>query len=235
HFTFAKTGLRVGELVHLLIEDIDLDAGWLTVRNKPDLGWRVKTGQGRSVPLLPEVVAVLRSVIGGRPAGPVFLREKVRATGPALAGTAADLARVLADRCRQATTAGTREARRKIARGVWRDAGAINPDEIRTSFLRTMAAVGRPDATCPKSWRHTFATLLQDANVDPLIRQLVLGHSPTGAGGLGMTANYTHTRPDTVRRQVLGALRTWPRALAFVPTLTEEKSHESRQPDRSDQ
>jgi integrase len=28
HFTLAKTGLRVGELVHLLVEDVDLEGGW---------------------------------------------------------------------------------------------------------------------------------------------------------------------------------------------------------------
>src|SRR5262249_22108728 len=44
HFTLAKTGLRVGELTHLLIEEVDLHEGWLHVRNKTDLGWRVKTG-----------------------------------------------------------------------------------------------------------------------------------------------------------------------------------------------
>jgi hypothetical protein len=44
-------------------------------------------------------------------------------------------------------------------------------------------------ATCPKSWRYSFATLLQVANVDPLIRQQVMGHKPTNPGGLGMTAN----------------------------------------------
>src|SRR5260370_32362481 len=43
HFTLAKTGLRVGELFHLLIEYFDLERGWLHVRNKTDLGWRVKT------------------------------------------------------------------------------------------------------------------------------------------------------------------------------------------------
>src|SRR5262249_27512804 len=41
HFTLAKTGLRIGELVHLLIEEVDLDGGWLHVRNKTQLGWRV--------------------------------------------------------------------------------------------------------------------------------------------------------------------------------------------------
>jgi integrase len=66
HFTLAKTGLRIGELTHLLIEDLDLGGGWLHIRNKTDLGWRIKTGQERAVPLLPEVTAVLRLVIGSR-------------------------------------------------------------------------------------------------------------------------------------------------------------------------
>jgi integrase len=67
-----------------------------------------------------------------------------------------------------------------------------------------------PQSTCPKSWRHFFATLLQDANVDPPIRQQVLGHRPTSSTGLGMTTASTHTRPETLRLQVEGALRRWP-------------------------
>ena len=63
---------------------VDLDGGWLHVRNKIDLGWRVKTGQERSVPLPPEVVAVRKAVIGGRRAGPVFLREKLAGRSPVL-------------------------------------------------------------------------------------------------------------------------------------------------------
>lgn len=51
HFTLAMTGLRPGELNHLLIEELDLDAGWLHVRNKPELGWWIKTRRERSVPL----------------------------------------------------------------------------------------------------------------------------------------------------------------------------------------
>ncbi len=78
HFTLAKTGLRVGELTHMLIDEVALTGGWLHVRNKPPLGWRVKTGTERAVPLLPEVVAVLRAVIGTRAAGPVFLRPRFR-------------------------------------------------------------------------------------------------------------------------------------------------------------
>jgi integrase len=104
----------------------------------------------------------------------------------------------------------------RIANGVWRDAGALKPDAIRNSFIRTMVAIGHPDASCPKSWRHTFATLLQDANVDPLIRQQTLGHKPTNDSGLGMTANYTHTRRATQREQIERALRRWPESLRLA-------------------
>ena len=82
--------------------------------------------------------------------------------------------RVCADRQRAAGPAASRAELLRIARTVWRDAGAVKADAIRTSFVRVMRAIGHPEATCPKSWRHSFATLLQDANVDPLIRQLTL-------------------------------------------------------------
>lgn len=36
--------------------------------------------------------------------------------------------------------------------------------------MRVMSAIGRPEITAPKTLRHTFATTLQDANVDPLVR-----------------------------------------------------------------
>jgi hypothetical protein len=87
---------------------------------------------------------------------------------------------------------------------------------VRKSFMRVMASIGRPEATCPKSWRHSFATLLQDANVDPLIRQQTLGHKPTNGSGLGMTGHYTHTRPETQRQQIEQALRRWPASLAYA-------------------
>ena len=62
-----------------------------------------------------------------------------------------------------------------------------------------------------------FATLLQDANVDPLIRQITLGHQPQGSeGALGMTTVYTHTRPETQAREIERAWRTWPSVLSLI-------------------
>nr|WP_303652780.1 tyrosine-type recombinase/integrase [Paludisphaera mucosa] len=220
HFTLAKTGMRPGELAHLLVEDVDLDAGWLHVRNRPALGWRIKTGKDRSLPLIEELVEVLRRVIGARPAGPIFLRRRYDpGSSPAGASDQSALVRLLEKRAAaEADLAGralTRAERARVARGVWRDAGAIDPDQARTAFLQTTRAMGLAGATCPKSWRHTFATLLQDANVDPLIRQVTLGHQPgsPGSGALGMTGVYTHSRPETQRREILRALRLWPLSL----------------------
>jgi integrase len=222
HFTLAKTGLRPGELVHLLIEDLDLDGGWLRVRNKPELGWHIKTRRERFVPLIEELVAVLRRVIGQRIAGPVFLRQLFDPAGSRLAGAdSKSLARVIAQHIENAEkeTGPTvsRDGRAKIAEAIWHEAGTLRLDRIRLSFIRIAQAIGLAGATCPKSWRHSFATLLQDANVDPLIRQITLGHAPSGGeGALGMTSVYTHTRPETQRREILRALRTWPESLRLA-------------------
>lgn len=226
HFTLAKTGLRVGELTHLLIEEVDFEGGWLHVRNKTELGWRVKTGNERVVPLLPEVVAVLKSMIGRRKCGPVFVREKLVGRAPVLVGDRRELAHVCEERQQVARRDGQplpRAEAQKIANGVWWGAGMIKADVVRTSFVRVMKAIGRPEATCPKSWRHSFATLLQDANVDPLIRQQTLGHKPTNSNGLGMTANYTHTRGETQREQIERALRRWPESLRLAEEFVKRK------------
>ncbi|HWL07292.1 MAG TPA: tyrosine-type recombinase/integrase [Planctomicrobium sp.] len=220
HFTLAKTGLRVGELVHLLIEELDLENGWLHIRNKPDLGWKTKTRNERSVPLVSEVVNVLKHVIGDRDCGPVFLRHSFQTSErqPLLCGTRTELAAVLQSRLAAASaTPLTRDAQLRISRTIWRDAGAVKADRIRTSFIRIANQLQWQNATCPKSWRHSFATLLQDVNVDPLIRQITLGHKPTGAGGeLGTTAVYTHTRAATQRKEIERAVRSWPESLAMA-------------------
>lgn len=223
HFVLAKTGVRVGELTHLLVEDVDLNSGWLHIRNKAALGWRIKTGSERAVPLLPEVVAVLRRVVGDRTAGPVFLRQRFRGGMlPPLVGDRRELERIGATRQRAAGPLLSRTELLRIARTVWHDAGAVKTDAIRTGFVRIMRAMGHPQATCPKSWRHTFATLLQAGGVDPLIRQLILGHKPTTDRGLGMTSVYTHPWPWVQRQQVERALRLWPQSLALADAIAPE-------------
>src|SRR5262249_50192132 len=75
--TLMLTGMRPGELAHLLLpDDVNLDARLLRVRNKPALGWQVKTRNERDIPLMPVLVEVLRLHMGDRRIGPVFRRRK---------------------------------------------------------------------------------------------------------------------------------------------------------------
>jgi integrase len=226
--TLAKTGIRRGELAHLLIEDLDLTGGWMDIRGKPELGWSVKTGRERRVPLVPELVSVLQHLVGDRAAGPVFLRERFDRHSPhALDGDRLSLSRLANERLKataieQGRTLSRRE-QATVLRSVWRDAGALDTDRVRTSFIKTARAAGVPQATCPKSWRHTFATLLQEANVDPLVRQETLGHRPPSAGtsALGMTGVYTHTSPSVQRREIERALQLRPRTLQRFETFSK--------------
>jgi hypothetical protein len=98
----------------------------------------------------------------------------------------------------------------RLARRVWWDIGALKEDRIRVEFMRLTKIIGVPQSTAPKVLRHMFATTLQDGRVDPLIRNQLMGHAPAGqrsAGhGLGMTAVYSHSRPETVRQQLEDAL-----------------------------
>lgn len=215
--TLMLTGLRPGELTHLLLpDDLDLDEGLLHVRNKPALVWQVKTRSERMIPLIGPLVEVLRRTIGSRQAGPVFLRERFqRDPAPVLSEMAsADLVRELQRRV-SAESRGeepplSRQRMLSIARTVWRDAGAIKTEHVRTHFMRITRAIEIPECTAPKTLRHQFATCLQDANVDPLIRCELMGHSVGNSsavrGGLGMTARYTHSRPETIRQQLFVAL-----------------------------
>jgi integrase len=193
------------------------------IRDKPDLGWRIKTRRDRSIPLTAELVTVLRHVIGTRVAGPVFIRERFVTDLAPLAGASHQrMAQALACRINQAERQSgqtlSREAKAKIGSSVWHDAGAVKADRIRLAFIRIAKIVGLDEATCPKSFRHSFATLLQDANVDPLIRQITLGHASSGTAGdaLGMTSIYTHTRPETQRQEILRALQLWPESLKLA-------------------
>jgi hypothetical protein len=76
--------------------------------------------------------------------------------------------------------------------------------------MRLTRRIGLPAQTAPEMLRHPFATSLQETNVDPLIRNVLRRHAPAGelaAGyGLGMTTVYTHTRAETMRRQLEVAL-----------------------------
>src|SRR5262249_48483991 len=69
----AGYGLRVGELTHLLVEDVDLANGSFVIRSNPWLHWTVKAGGERWLPLLPGTREVFEEAIGNRRSGFIFL------------------------------------------------------------------------------------------------------------------------------------------------------------------
>lgn len=231
--TLMLTGLRPGELCHLLAEDLQLagDEPALRVVNRPRLGWQVKTRNERVIPLLPVLRGVLLHATGGRAGGPAFTRPGHRALENR---TATELERSLSEMVdREQDRLGRaleRKERLSVARSLWWEMGALREDRLRTEFIRVGANASLPPVTMPKVLRHGFATSLQDGNVDPLIRNQLMGHVPAqqrgAGGGLGMTAVYTHSRAETVRRQLTLALA--PRAAAAAATAWLSKHHVTR-------
>ncbi len=213
--TLMLTGLRPGELTHLLLpDDVDLDGAWLLVRNKPDFGWQVKTRIERRLPLVPELTEVLRRIVGERQSGPLFLRR--RRAGKATCGPAElsldELRAAFRDRMQYQQgpgVASTRQQQCRVAKRLWIELGVIPETRLRGEFMKLTGAIGLPQVTAPKTLRHLFATRLQESNVDPLIRNQLMGHTPAGdakgRGPLGMTAVYSHAGPETIRQQLEAA------------------------------
>jgi site-specific recombinase XerD len=113
----------------------------------------------------------------------------------------------------------------RIAKSLWRDAGAIKETILRVEFMKLTSSIGLPHLTCPKLLRHMFATSLQEANVDPLIRQELMGHSTRSrnTGGLGMTTVYTHTQDQTRRKQLAAAMAKREAAIQAAKRWLETK------------
>jgi integrase len=198
--TLAGYGLRVGELTHLLVEDVDLVNAVFTVRSKPELFWSVKTGRERQLPLLPETRAVFERAIGGRQAGFVFLNEPFT-TGrsrPALSfgsdqGFRAHAEKITGDLLAQDADAGERAQKRAVV-SFCRSMGQVPEKRVRCEFMKVSAKIGRPDLTQVHILRHQFATRAQAAGVNPLVVQEMLGHTT-----LDMTRRYSHPGIDTMR------------------------------------
>ncbi len=214
--TLMLTGMRPGELCHLLLPgDIDFANGVLRLLNKPKLGWQVKTRNQRELPLLPELAALLRRTFAGRTVGSAFCRRRASAelTTKTEVQMERDLMLAIATREGDGGVTLSRAERLTVAKSIWNRTGAVDEDRIRIEFGRVANAIGLVGQTAPKVQRQ-FATLLQEGRVDPLVRNLLMGHSAggeRGAGsGLGMTAVYTHTRAETIREQLIGAFKSRP-------------------------
>ena len=211
--TLATYGMRVGELTHLLIENVDLNAGTIQICSKPELSWRVKTARRRQLPLTTDMRTLFERLIGDRKAGFIFLNEQYFAGGAKLAArfeTAQafhrQLERVAADHLESNPDASEREKRRAVER-YCRKQGQIPVKRVRSEFCKLTRQIGCPEFTRAHDLRHLFPSRAQEAGVNPLLVQELLGHAT-----LDMTKRYTHLGMNTKREAVekLGSGTTSP-------------------------
>jgi integrase len=212
----AYTGMRPGELRTLMIHDLDFEHGLIHVRSKPEFHFTTKTRNARLLPMTEEIRSALCQAISARTAGPVFQRrgfphrgvtvisgrslaELQRAFGQFMAGE-----RMLAEQGRP----WSREAEARAANRGWYRMGALRVEDNRREFIRIMRRAGLEGRTCVKDFRHTWATTLQVARVDPFARRDMLGHT-----GLLMTGHYTHTSPEVLNTEVQRAREVRPGAI----------------------
>ena len=193
-------GLRVAELTHLLIEDVDLKKGILQIRSKPLLAWYVKTSRQRELPVVDDVGAMLRRLIGRRKTGLVFVARSFttgeRVPSPSVK-TPNDLKKLFEGEQRAARKAGVvgdKEVARHLE-NVARKLGKISEKRVRQEFIRITKKIGRADVTRVHSLRHLFSTRAQRAGMNPLLVQQILGHST-----LEMTSKYTHLGVEAQRQ-----------------------------------
>jgi len=73
----------------------------------------------------------------------------------------------------------------------------FHPASVSNDFAKVCRAVGLHDVML-HTLRHTYATRLKDAGVDPFTMKDLLGHTE-----LRMTDHYTHATPETMRQAVV--------------------------------
>jgi integrase len=146
----ALTGMRRGEVLGLRWADLDLDAGWLAVRqtlvvvaNQPQLSQPKTTRGRRQLALDPETITALR---GHRRAQAA---ERL-AAGPAWSDTGLVFTR--------------------------QDGRPLHPEYVRRLFDRRINRVGLPRIRL-HDLRHTYATLALQAGVHPKVISERLGHT----------------------------------------------------------
>ena len=202
--TLATYGLRLGELTHLLIEDVDLTDNIFVIRSKPWLFWTVKTGRERRLPLLPATKEIFVKAIGNRKAGFVFLNEEFVGGKSRLAQTFVSpqsfMASVerLVEQLLAAEPESDERQQKRVVVAFCRSVGQIPEKRVRCEFMGLTETIGCPDFTRVHDLRHLFSSRAQAAGVNPILVQEMLGHTT-----LDMTKRYTHLGMDTKREALM--------------------------------
>jgi integrase len=201
----AVYGLRVGELTHLLISDVDLKEGRFEVRSKPQMFWSVKTQRERTLPIPQALRKVFERCMATRREGLLFVnrefaegRAKPCKTFVSRHAFLSYLSR-LAEGARKEDEENERSAE-KAVKMFLREMGQIPEKRVRQEFMKLTKRIGCPELTRAHSLRHLFSTRVQEQGVNPLLVQGILGHTT-----LDMTWEYTHFGLDA-KGQAIGQM-----------------------------
>ncbi len=197
-------GMRVGELSHLLVEDVDFEAKAIHIRSKPWLLWFVKSRRRRDLPITPAIETLLRQRIGERQAGFVFLEDRFVRGKRQPAKQLADPTSFrryferLAATLRDANPAVDDAVIQKAIIKACRPLGQVVPKRVREEFCRLTTEIGCPEFTRAHDLRHVFISRAQEQEMNPLLVSDLVGHAT-----LVMTRKYTHLRLEAKRQAML--------------------------------
>jgi site-specific recombinase XerD len=209
--TLAAYGMRIGELNHLLIEDMDFSSGVIYIRSKPEMLWSIKTRRRRDLPLTSEMATLFQRVIGRRKAGFVFLNDaylrgkrKDVKTFPSDPAFRAHL-QTIQDSVTRANPAATERDRLRAVRDFCRKMGQITERRLLEEFRKVTRAIACPHLTRVHDLRHLFATRAQERGINPFLVQAITGHE-----SLSMLGRYTHLGANAQRSAMQAILSTLP-------------------------
>jgi len=192
-FILNLYGLRAGELVHLLISDIDLPGDRFFIRSKPFMLWYTKTSRERVLPIIPQVRPLFEKLISNRKEGFLFL-SRLHLEGHRQTyefDSRQKMESCISEMVEQLKTGNSNPSDEELfnlTRRVLHKLGKVREDKVRLEFMQVADRIGRSDVTTVHSLRHLFATLAEENGLNPLTVQTILGHSR-----LEMTRYYTHT------------------------------------------
>jgi integrase len=208
----AAYGMRVGELTHLLVEDVDFEAQLLRIRSKPELFWSVKTRTSRELPLTPTIETILRERIAGRAAGFVFLERSFfnSRRQPAVSFKTPEEQRNYLqhaiDEFLVANPHAKAKAQRNHITSICRKQGWLPESRLRQEFMQITEKIGCPQFTRVHNLRHLFISRSQEAGTNVFLVADVVGQS-----SIETTRKYTHLGMNA-QRAALAKLLEMPSA-----------------------
>ena len=190
------TGIRVGELCGLRLDDVDLTADTVLVLGKGSKQRLVPFGEPARVALLDYLVKGRAAMLPGTDQRPAGTRPgdpgHTPASGPSGAG---DLP--AGGRARTGDAPGRRPAGMGDREALFfnRRRRPMTQRDVRGMLERYRVAAGAPVGTSPHTLRHSYATHLLEGGADLRAVQELLGHV-----ALTTTQTYTHVSNERLRR-----------------------------------